>query len=62
MRKKKILQVVEGKVITPEQDKRKKQIQSRQVKVSRTNHERMRQRDWDYGALGNDEIQHFKSL
>jgi len=57
MRKKKILQVVEGKVITPEQAKPEKEIQ-----IRRKDYETMRQREWDHNGLDSSSLQHFKSL
>lgn len=57
MRKKQIQQVIDGRVVPAE-----KKTTNKNAKVSRTNHERMRQRDWEYAILGSDELQHFKSL
>lgn len=57
MRKKQIQQVIDGRVVPAE-----KVRLSNRAKVSRKNHDRMRQRDWEYAILGSDEFQHFKSL
>lgn len=57
MRKKQILQVVEGRVLPDEQPKKKSQ-----VKVSRKKHREMRQRQWDKDTLDIDAFQHFKSI
>ena len=57
MRKKQIQKVIDGRLISAEKNTTKKS-----TKVSRTNYERMSQRDWEYVTLGSDELQNFKSL
>lgn len=57
MRRKQILQVVEGRVLPNEQPKI-----APVANVSRKNHRKVRQQEWDDGTLDRDSLQHFKSL
>ncbi|WP_312181184.1 hypothetical protein [Pantoea sp. CTOTU46764] len=57
MRKKQILQVVEGRVLPDDKHNR-----APEIKVSRKHHRKMRQQEWDDGTLDRDSLQHFKSL
>lgn len=57
MRKKQILHVVEGRLLSDENPKK-----APEIKVSRKNYRKMRQQDWDDGTLDSDSLQHFKSL